>query len=47
MDGLAAVLALLAAVLFAVASAVQQRSAADVPDARGGRLVLALARSPR
>ncbi len=47
MDGLAAVLALLAAVLFAVASAVQQRSAADVPDAGGGRLVLALARSPR
>ncbi|WP_448608880.1 DMT family transporter [Geodermatophilus sp. URMC 60] len=47
MDGLAAVLALLAAVLFAVASAVQQRSAADVPDARGGRLLLALARSPR
>ena len=47
MDGLAAALALLAAVLFAVASAVQQRSAADVPDARGGRLVLALARSPR
>jgi drug/metabolite transporter (DMT)-like permease len=46
-DGLAAVLALLAAVLFAVASAVQQRSAADVPDAGGGRLVLALARSPR
>ena len=49
MDGLAAALALLAAVLFAVASAVQQRSAADVPDAdaRGARLVLALARRPR
>jgi drug/metabolite transporter (DMT)-like permease len=47
--GLAAALALLAAVLFAVASAVQQRSAADVPDvdARGARLVLALARRPR
>jgi hypothetical protein len=48
-DGLAAALALLAAVLFAVASAVQQESAADVPQAqsRGGRLLLALARSPR
>jgi drug/metabolite transporter (DMT)-like permease len=47
--GLAAALALLAAVLFAVASAVQQQSAADVPDAdaRGARLVLALARNPR
>ncbi|ADB74988.1 hypothetical protein Gobs01_00093 [Geodermatophilus obscurus DSM 43160] len=47
--GLAAALALLAAVLFAVASAVQQRSAADVPDAdaRGARLLLALARRPR
>ena len=49
MDGLAAALALLAAVLFAVASAIQQRSAADVPDAeaRGARLLTALARSPR
>ena len=48
MDGLAAALALLAAVLFAVASAVQQRSAADVPDTEAGaRLVLALARRPR
>ena len=48
-DGLAAALALLAAVLFAVASAVQQRSAADVPDteARGVQLLLALARRPR
>jgi drug/metabolite transporter (DMT)-like permease len=48
-NGLAAALALLAAVLFAVASAVQQRSAADVPQAqaRGGRLLLALARSRR
>lgn len=49
MDGLAAALALLAAVLFAVASAVQQRSAADVPDAEahGARLLLTLARRPR
>jgi len=48
-DGLAAALALVAAVLFAVASAVQQRSAADVPDAdaRGVGLLLALARRPR
>jgi drug/metabolite transporter (DMT)-like permease len=48
-DGLAAALALLAAVLFAVASAVQQRSASDVPasEARGAGLLLALARSPR
>jgi len=48
-DGLAAALALVAAVLFAVASAVQQRSAADVPDAdaHGVGLLLALARRPR
>jgi drug/metabolite transporter (DMT)-like permease len=48
-DGLAAALALVAAVLFAVASAVQQQSAADVPQAqaRGGRLLLTLACSPR
>ena len=45
----AAGLALLAAALFALASAVQQRSAAAVPDGRGGALHLAavLVRSPR
>jgi drug/metabolite transporter (DMT)-like permease len=45
---LAAGLALVAAVLFAVASVVQQRSAAQVDDeqARGLRLVLALTRRP-
>ncbi|RFU21632.1 DMT family transporter [Geodermatophilus marinus] len=49
MTGLAAALALLAALLFAVASAVQQRSAADVPDerARGPALLLSLVRRPR
>ncbi|MEU2348466.1 DMT family transporter [Modestobacter sp. NPDC049651] len=48
MTALAAGLALLAAALFAVAAAVQQRSAAEVRDeqARGLRLVLALARRP-
>jgi drug/metabolite transporter (DMT)-like permease len=47
-SGLAAGLALVAAVLFAVASAVQQRSAADVQDeqARGLRLAVVLARRP-
>jgi drug/metabolite transporter (DMT)-like permease len=47
--GLAAALALLAAVLFAVASAVQQGAAADVPpeQARGVRLLLVLLRRPR
>ncbi|MGY1711883.1 DMT family transporter [Geodermatophilus sp. SYSU D00758] len=48
MTGLAAALALLAALLFAVASAVQQRSAAGVPDerARGPALLLCLVRRP-
>ncbi|MGY1604751.1 DMT family transporter [Geodermatophilus sp. SYSU D00815] len=46
-EELAAVLALVAAALFAVASAVQQRSAAALPDARGLRLLPALLRSPR
>jgi drug/metabolite transporter (DMT)-like permease len=47
--GLAAALALVAAVLFAVASAVQQGAAADVPpeQARGVRLLLVLLRRPR
>jgi drug/metabolite transporter (DMT)-like permease len=47
-NGLAAALALLAAVLFALASTAQQRSAQDVPDeaARGPRLILALLRRP-
>jgi drug/metabolite transporter (DMT)-like permease len=46
--GPAAALALLAAVLFAVASAVQQRSASDVPDeeARGLRLIRSLFHRP-
>ncbi len=47
--GAATGLALLAAALFALASAVQQRTAAAVPDGPGGSLdlVRALARSPR
>jgi drug/metabolite transporter (DMT)-like permease len=46
---LAAGLALVAAILFAVASAVQQRTAAEVQDeqARGFRLAVVLARRPR
>ncbi|MGY1706617.1 DMT family transporter [Geodermatophilus sp. SYSU D00697] len=49
MDGLAGVLALVAAVLFALASVVQQQSAAEVPDdeARGLLLVRSLVRRPQ
>lgn len=49
MNGLAVALALVAAVLFAVASAVQQRAAATVPDERAGGLglVLLLVRRPQ
>ncbi|MGR7027500.1 DMT family transporter [Geodermatophilus sp. URMC 62] len=49
MSAAAAGLALLAAALFALASAVQQRTAAAVPEGAGGglRLALTLARSPR
>jgi drug/metabolite transporter (DMT)-like permease len=49
LDVLAAVLALLAALLFAAASVAQRRAAAEVPDeaARGGRLVARLVRSRR
>ncbi|MGY1590742.1 DMT family transporter [Geodermatophilus sp. SYSU D00708] len=49
MDGLAAALALVAAVLFAVASVVQQRSASAVPDDQAGglRLVRSLVRRPQ
>jgi drug/metabolite transporter (DMT)-like permease len=45
-SALAAVLAVLAAALFAVAAAAQQRSAAAVPDGRGPQLVLTLVRRP-
>lgn len=46
---LAGALAVLAALLFAIASVAQRGAAADVPDdeARGGRLILRLVRSPR
>jgi drug/metabolite transporter (DMT)-like permease len=46
---LAGVLAVLAALLFAIASVAQRGAAADVPDeeARGGRLIARLVRSPR
>jgi hypothetical protein len=49
LDAIAACLALLAALLFAVASVAQRASAAEVPDdsARGGALLARLARSPR
>lgn len=46
MSALAVALAVLAAALFAVAAAAQQRSAATVPDDRGARLVLTLVRRP-
>jgi drug/metabolite transporter (DMT)-like permease len=46
---LAGVLAVVAALLFAIASVAQRGAAADVPDddARGGRLIARLVRSPR
>ena len=46
---LAGALAVLAALLFAIASVAQRGAAADVPDeeARGGRLIARLVRSPR
>ncbi|GAA4743743.1 DMT family transporter [Actinomycetospora chibensis] len=46
---LAGALAVLAALLFAIASVAQRGAAADVPDeeARGGRLIVRLVRSPR
>ncbi|PVZ09533.1 DMT family transporter [Actinomycetospora cinnamomea] len=49
MTVLAGALAILAALLFAIASVVQRGAAADVPDdeARGGRLLARLVRSPR
>ncbi|MDT7581655.1 MAG: hypothetical protein QOK35_2919 [Pseudonocardiales bacterium] len=46
MSALAVALAVLAAALFAVAAAAQQRSAAAVPDGRGPQLVLTLVRRP-
>ena len=49
LDALAAGLAVVAALLFAVASVAQRGAAADVPDedAGGRRLVARLIRSPR